>query len=169
MKRDVVVAFWAEVGAFVQAAAVVAISIACLLSFLKYRAAYPFPLGSLEGLTPPVVTPSTAGQTPQSILLVPPMTVPHEQVAPVQVPSVPPSPPEDSKRNPRDLVTTPSLPGAGANPAAEALTEAEKLFEDGHYAEALARCNAALSMDPGNAKAKQLKEKIEKAIEILGR
>ena len=168
MKRTIAIVSWAEVVAFVQASVVVALSIACLLGFFKYRAAYPFPLGSLEGPAPAAVTSSASAQTPQSIPVVPLTAVPPKQVAPVTMPPSSSVPPEGSKRSSKDLVTTPSLLGAGANTAAQALTEAEKFFEDGHYAEALARCNAALSMDPGNTKAKQLKEKIEKAIEILG-
>src|SRR5215469_921993 len=155
MKHTIAIVSWGEIVALGQAVVVSALSVVCLVGFLKYRTVYPFPLGFSESPTPALRAPA---QAPQSIQVVPPTAVPPKPVAPVTVPPAPSSPPEDTKQSPKDLVTTPSLPGARAKTAAQALTEAEKLFEDGHYADALARCDAALSMDPSNAKAKQLKE-----------
>lgn len=51
--------------------------------------------------------------------------------------------------------------------ATQLLQEAQTLFEQGKYSEALTRCNTLLERDPNNSPALELRQRIQKAIDIL--
>jgi hypothetical protein len=177
MKRDILIVSWAEIVALFQAVAVIAISLVFLAGFLKYRAVYPFPLLLFGGERGAKLTPSVQGDSglhsfPASQPAAGPSKPEQANQAgserqTTQEPSSPVSaiPAQSAKRVPEDSAQHP-LSSEG-EPANRLLAEAQKLFEDGRYAEALARCNTILVKDSGNAKAKELKGKIEKAIQIL--
>jgi WD40 repeat protein len=72
---------------------------------------------------------------------------------------------------------TSSLPGASPQPASAGedaklggyITEAEAEFQQSDYNGALKSCDEALSLDPDNSKARQLKAKILQTMSILGK
>jgi Tfp pilus assembly protein PilF len=49
------------------------------------------------------------------------------------------------------------------------VSRAEAQFQQADYRSAVQSCDAALRIEPGNAKAKQLKAKIEETMRILGK
>jgi Flp pilus assembly protein TadD len=74
---------------------------------------------------------------------------------------------------------TPPVPvQSGANSAQRAreieavnqwAAQAETQFQRGNYREALQSCDAALHLDPSNARVVQLKTKVEETMRILGK
>lgn len=72
-----------------------------------------------------------------------------------------------------EILQRPPLPVTALQPQgddqinAQLLKQAQVLFENRQYTEALAQCNTLIERDPNNLQALELRQRIQKAISIL--
>ncbi len=167
-----------EAATLLQAIVVISVSLIFLAGYLRYVATYPFPLSPPTIITyrpnhqkqsppsaqdnpvPPSATTSTTRNTTDNAL----SGSNRANTMPLSSSSGPSS---RGKQSNEGRSHARPRPQADRKLASQMLHQAQMLFEEGQYSEALTQCDALLTKDPENSTAKELRNNIQKAIDIL--